>query len=430
MRTWVLLIAIAGLPLVVGPLSASAQGEPANICASGWVDTTSIEDLATEDVVSLSGSEAWAVGGAPLGGGKRGAAALRFDGLGWTQEEVPSSSARDSAFMAVDAAGPDRPLWAVGYEREPSWLRPFVARREDGRWTSDTSIDLGPGSATLVDVAASGDGAVWAVGFIVGMPGQQHPWVLRREGGRWEALSPVLENGERGMLSSVSVSPQGGTWVAGTVTRSGPALPLVVMRSGADWMRQRLPEIGEASIADIDVPRNEEGWAVGHRLEGSTIQPLVLRWDGSSWSEWSPPGTGSVATILTGVSAAREGAPTVAGTFWDEKGRRFRGMVARWEGTGWDISIVAKALGPSWLKSVDGDPGATGWVAGVAGGTSGDRTRLSDALLTRTCEELSSDRQPGQPAPVAVHGPVAGLQVPGSVSGRVTAPPVARSAAV
>jgi FG-GAP-like repeat len=383
----VVLVGVVILLVLVGrPSPTVTPVEPQAGCTDGWMHAVSLEDTDLMDVRAPSDQEAWAVGGATARGGIQTAAAVRFDGNGWIEESIPRSSARDSALVAVDAAEADDSAWAVGYQREPEWWRPLVLRRQGEGWIEDTTVDPGQGTATLTDVGVAPGGGAWAVGFTTGVPGEQRPWAVRHDEGRWTPVSPSLVEGERGVLSGVSLSPEGGIRAAGTVIESGEAHPYLLTYADGDWSRQQVTGVGEASISDIDVPTADDGWAVGYEVTRATVRPLVIRWDGSSWAAWTSLPVDSAATILSGVAATADGV-IVTGTTWDERTRRFSGLVARWAGSTWHLSFVDRSLGPSWIRSVDGDPGTAGWVAGVAGDVSGDRTALSTGLLSRTCTE-------------------------------------------
>lgn len=312
------LVVIASSPSsAVGQDGAPDSGASARECAAPLLDTTLFGGAFLEAVRSLSPAEAWAVGGRAIGRGAREALILRYDGIDWREELLPMPLVGDSAFMSVDASGPRAHPWAVGYIRGPRSLAPLVARFADGGWVVDTALDAEEAGAVLVDVAATDDGAAWAVGFTLQEPGEQRPWVIRLTGEGFTAAPPPLGSDERGALSSVSATDEGDVWVVGTVTRGGTMVPYIARNAADGWVRQPLPDVGQGSLADISMPGPQQGWAVGHMLDGGSIRPLVLHWDGDSWAEVAAPETASSAMLLSGVSDP--GVATVVGSEWDEQ---------------------------------------------------------------------------------------------------------------
>ena len=364
-----------------------AQDQPSPGCEAGWTSTLRLDGVAIEDVAVVSAADAWAVGGTSLGGGKRGAAIVRFDGTEWTSQDAPASSARDSGFLSLDTNTAGDVGWAVGYEREPEFIKPFIGRLKDGKWTSGPNLDIGARGGSLIDVAIADDGDVWAVGHLFGRAGVQDPLVIRRSDGDWKDVSPSIASGKRATLATIAIDATSDAWVGGTIFEAGVAAPYLARRSAGEWERQGVPDQGDGSISGLAIASGTDGWAVGHRYVGASIVGLMWHWDGTDWIEWASPKTGSAATILTGIATDADALPVVSGTMWDEAAHRFRGFTARWDGATWLMTEAAKKLSPSWIKSIDGDPRADGWLAGLAGSATGDSTLLADGILARICEE-------------------------------------------
>ena len=123
-------------------------------------------------------------------------------------------------------------LWAVGYARTPSTLRPLVVRKSPSGGWREVDTPRRRAGATLTDVGSDGTAGTWAVGYAIGKPGRHAPWALRWTSGRFVDRSPELASGEHGRLTAVSVSTAGGTWIAGSVARDGIDHPYI-----ARWHR-------------------------------------------------------------------------------------------------------------------------------------------------------------------------------------------------
>jgi hypothetical protein len=277
----------------------------------------------------------------------------------------------------------ERGLWSVGYRRTAKTVEPLVTRRpQSGRWQPLGAADGVPRNGFLTDVAGDGSGAAWAVGYRLRGLGRHHPLAIRWDGRRWTKRNPGLRPGETGSLSGVSVTPQAGTWIAGSVTKGGLQRPYIAKRSRGRWQRASLPQVGEAALASIKVTSRSSGWAVGYRLGKDGETPLVMRWDGAAWRvvelrlEWEGP------AILMDVDVAASGVVAIAGSAWtrgrDTQARngRMRGLVLRLEDGEWSRHLLRSPHDVA-LTGVDGDPSGLGWATG------GD---LRVGYLAKTCD--------------------------------------------
>ena len=222
------LLATAVLP----PASVAAHEDV--VCDLGWFEVQLREDIAPEGVIAFDPDEPWIAGGTMLGGGRRSAAVLHGLGDDAVLEEPPLPDTRDSGLMAIGGAGPDEPLWAVGFGRETDYVAAYVARRDEDGWGRTETIRPEDFNAALTDVDADLESGAWAAGFLQGQPGDQRPWVLElREDGRTGSRPPLADD-ERATLAGISVSDEGGVWVAGTALTDEHMEPYLARREGDD----------------------------------------------------------------------------------------------------------------------------------------------------------------------------------------------------
>lgn len=373
-------------PVDAGVARAQASDDP-GVCVDGWRDVTTIAGLVPEDIAIVDPDSAWAVGGGAAGFGRRDAVVLRYRDASWSRVDAPSAG-KDSAYMGA-AVGRKGVAWAVGFARTPESLAPLAARLKDGAWRKVRTGSPGRGGATFTDVAVGGARAVWVSGFQLARPGRYSPRVSRWNGRRWLRRDPPLERGERGMLSTIAASSATGVWVGGYVARpNGIVRPYLARRAGGLWQRQVLPDVGDASIADIAIPGRQEGWAVGQRHRDGRVTPLVLRWDGVSWQEASEPGL-DVGTdaLLNGVWASGSGALSVVGALSDPTTQLIRSLTAHLMDGAWKVHLGDPGLGRTFLVAVAGDPLAEGWMAGRA-----DPLGTETGMLMRACQDSGTAR--------------------------------------
>jgi hypothetical protein len=188
-------------------------------------------------------------------------------------------------------------------------------------------------------------------------------------------------------------------------------LPYVATLEGSTWVRQAIDAANDIALADIVVTQPDHGWAVGHQLAGSTIEPLLLRWEGGGWATELAPDLGDAPTLLAAVSEA-DGVLSVGGATWDPERNRYAPFAARRTDDGsWTISVGRPGWGAGTVTDIAGDPGTTGWV--VARGDAG--------IIARICESpfeaieapttTSASHMPADPAGPAPPDPLTGTIV-------------------
>jgi len=400
-------------PMLAQPSEESAA------CNRGWRDLELRADIVPEGVAGR-GDELWVAGGSLQGGGRRQAAALRLDGEDAELELLPPPDTRDSGFMGLAATADGERIWAVGYGREVDYVAAYAARRGERGWGITETIRPEGFNAALTDVASSAAEGTWAAGFLQGPPGDQRPWVLQRIDGDWDASRPPIADGEGATLAAISASDEGGVWVAGTASDGASMQPYLAQRTDRGWERQDNLSVDGAALADIAVSTADRGWAVGHRLAGATIEPLLLGWDGSRWTVAEAPRPGPGPTLLTAVTDV-DGVVSVGGTTWDAQKHRYVPFAARRASDDeWVVSIGRRGWGMGSITDISGDPGTDGWIAG----------RVDEGLIARTCEApLAAPAAAGTAVPASVAPEQASqFGVAGPLPGAVVAVDVAAEA--
>jgi hypothetical protein len=140
----------------------------------------------------------------------------------------------------------------------------------------------------------------------------------------------------------------------------------------------------------------QDVWAVG--AASNYGQPIVLHWDGTSWSKVAAPAELGTAGALTAV-AAIPGTSQVWVSGRDEDGN---GIVARWTGAGWET--FSMRIGGGRPGSLAAASSSSAWIVGDT--SSGGPTR--DAIYH--WDGASWTRVPA-PSPSATHNSLIGVAV-------------------
>jgi hypothetical protein len=185
-------------------------------------------------------------------------------------------------------------------------------------WLKTDVPNPGNGINQLYGVGASSPTDVWAVGTTTnaGDPrGSRHPLALHYNGTAWSTVPmPDTASGSALLRSVTAISPTD-AWAVGS--QSGYSQPVAYHWNGTAWTLVSTPAVGSPGnnlfyrVTAIDSGRV---WAVGYTSgTASGPQPLVERWNGSSWSV-EPTPTQSLGGAAQGVAAIAGSAGTA--TVW------------------------------------------------------------------------------------------------------------------
>jgi hypothetical protein len=174
--------------------------------------------------------------------------------------------------------------------------------------------------------------------------------IMHWDGKAWSLVTgPSL--GSDAYLYSVSAAPGGSAWAVGYICTSGchtasEADQMLILRwDGTSWSRAATPSLGSAALLDsVSAGPGGTAWAVGSSCTPGCLAPraasraLILRWDGSTWSQAASPSAAGKA-ILTGVSAGPGGSVWAAGytctpgCFAPSEANQT--LIMRWNGVTW-----------------------------------------------------------------------------------------------
>src|SRR5215831_18933432 len=291
----------------------------------------------------------WAAGSTTSGR----ALIVHWSGATWSQAASPSLGS--TALLYGVSASPDGSAWAVGYTGTPSGAdRTLILRWDGAAWSRTASPSPGR-DALLLGVSGGPCRTAWAVGDACmsrcgTMSAVYRLLIMRWNGKAWSLVTgPGL--GSDAYLYGVSAGPDGSAWAVGYVCTSGchtasEADQMLILRwDGTSWSRAAAPVLGSSALLDaVSAGADGTAWAVGSSCTPGCLAPraatraLILRWDGTAWSQAASPSPAGKA-ILTGVSAGPGGSAWAAGytctpgCFAPSESNQT--LIMRWNGDTW-----------------------------------------------------------------------------------------------
>jgi hypothetical protein len=326
--------------------SASASPEPS--CDPSWdlVRSADPGEAPTTllGVAAVSSTEAWAVGGIGDPATPTAVAIQRWDGNRWSPVDGPSPGTIVNELRAVDASELND-VWAVGRTSIGLAERPLVLHYDGSEWTQvevPEEID-----GVLNGVAAISPRDVWAVGF-VGDPSAslERALILHWDGADWASVEVhrAVGGGKAALLDVEWVTPSD-LWAAG-YHRSRP---LILRFDGRSWSQS--PTEVRGTVNAIEAFATSQAWAVGRPIQ---------RFDGTTWTEATEA---RPETDLVDVAAVGAGDIWAVGSR-PAPGGGTRSAVYRYSGDRWTPVDGPSVRGSDALSAVDALPDGTVFAVG------------------------------------------------------------------
>jgi hypothetical protein len=353
-RATVILLAAGALLLIGSPAQASSfttVASPNEVPGDNYLYGADASDA----------SNAWAVGAVyPTRGGSHGLV-FRYDGTAW-RSVARTGLPGTETLRAVETASAND-VWAVGASRAGFIGDDTLAAHWDGTtWTREPTPNGNPGGFNRLYGVAAADGTVWAVGTYVDPNSSlnRRKLILQRSGGSWRlAAAPVTAAYED--LAAVDATGQADAWAVGSATRdiqSAPLVPLALRWNGTSWVSMTLPAAtGSTALAGVDARTPSDVWAVGYSSSSADgTQPYVAHFDGTSWRRAATP-TIAGGGQLTDVVALSPSSVVAVG--------RSNGapLVLRWDGRSWTRETFPASSNPYVTAAAASGPNAV-WAVG------------------------------------------------------------------
>ena len=194
-------------------------------------------------------------------------------------------------------------------------------------------------------------------------------------GAAWSALpTPRLPTATLQGLNDISCSAAAACMGVGSVFQSANspvAAPMAEVWEGSQWQTQAIsPPVGAATsfLSGVSCASAVACIAVGgasSQTSGGNSDPLVERWDGSSWLvEAAPSPAGAASSALAGISCISEGTCQAVGDYEDAANRQTPLVEGR-SGAVWGLESVPLPTGTATGQLISVSCVSIDWCVGV-----------------------------------------------------------------
>ncbi|MBO2455804.1 hypothetical protein J4573_52620 [Actinomadura barringtoniae] len=312
---------------VSGPVSAFSDGDAWALGNPGfahWNGTTwqQVPAPADRGIVLAIGdggpSNAWAVGKVTSGYHVSSPQIERWNGTSWAASPSPAISGRNAALSGVATVSASN-AWAVGTDGSQS----LVEHWDGTAWTRVSVPSPTTMRTKLSAVTARSATDVWAVGtFANTAPAPDSLYALHYDGTAWRVVTMAQTdsqtNSNQPVAASIAAVGANDVWMVGDRSNFGTGLTLTEHWDGTKWSivpspYDHLPNtpnsITSGELNTVTARGPNEVWAGGFFFTFTDGDPagvyhaLLLRWNGTSWTQDTAPTTGDY-NVIQGISAS------------------------------------------------------------------------------------------------------------------------------
>jgi hypothetical protein len=165
--------------------------------------------------------------------------------------------------------------------------------------------------------------------------------------------------------------------IATAVTASGSMQTVASVAQGSP-ISGRNPSSTTNELAAVSAVSATDVWAVGNFVDDKSgaTDTLILRWDGTAWSQVASPNPSSTYNTLWGVSAVSKTDAWAVGDYSDDASGSYETVLLHWDGASWS-RVTSPSLGTdAFLLGVSARSASDAWAIGYYNRSSGDDRTL------------------------------------------------------
>jgi hypothetical protein len=226
-------------------------------------------------------------------------------------------------------------------------------------------------------VKALAAGNAWAVGSYCasgcgGGAELDHMLIVHWNGTAWSKVTgPAQSAGTSYQLTAVAVASGADVWATGYWYKpnQGTVGPVILHWDGTSWSSVAVPNPGVhgGTLWGVTATSATSAWAVGDSFTSAGQKTLILHWDGTAWSRIASPSPGPAGSgpSLLGVSADSATDAWATGVYTNTSAQKQATLALHWNGTAWSKVATPSPGGTlNELNAVTALSATSAWAAG------------------------------------------------------------------
>src|SRR5437762_2048973 len=250
----------------------------------------------------------------------------------------PNPSATANSLSSVSAvSGGD--AWAAGYYTNNTThaIDTLILHWDGTTWTQVPSPSPSSTDNILLGVSAVSGSDAWAAGYYSNSAGVRKTLILHWDGTAWTPLAGPNPSSTQNHLLGVSAGSGGDAWAVGWYNKTFSIEdPLIVHWNGTTWTRvpSSHPNSALINLSGVSEVSGSDVWAVGDDFT-NRANPLIMHWNGTTSTRSPSPHPSSTQTLLSGVSAVSGSDAWAVGDY--NNNGAIDVLILHWNGTTWSM---------------------------------------------------------------------------------------------
>ncbi|MGB8344370.1 MAG: hypothetical protein WCD86_05770 [Ktedonobacteraceae bacterium] len=317
----------------------------------------------------------------------------QWNGQQWSVVSSPNPTGATNNHLVTASATSANDVWAAGYyfDTTTNTNEPLIEHWDGTSWSIISSPNTGTPNNLIAAITAISTSDAWVVGSADTTNGQNtQPLLEHWNGTQWKLVTaPTPSQTVDNSFTSVAALSATSIWVVGSsYTTSQTTVTLTEHLSGTKWSVIASPSPGTGSLGSLlnGVTTLSSGnvWAVGQYYPSNSStseETLVEHWTGSRWKVVTSPNSpsGVSGNGLFSVTSETKTNIWAVGAYYDSQSNS-QVLAEHWNGKTWNI---VNAPNPGTLEnlawSVARIPATSRvWLVGFTSGSAGSGQALSE----------------------------------------------------
>jgi hypothetical protein len=267
----------------------------------------------------------------------------QWNGVAWVVQASPNPGSTGNQLNAV-AVVYYADAWAVGYFTDENFIAHTLIERWDGTsWSVVPSLDHGSNGSYLQSVTVDSFPDVWAVGYYIDDNLVNQTLVEHWDGQSWTIIPSPNRGTDGSQLNGVTavLGPSTDVWAVGYSGQGSGVQTLTERWNGSVWTIIESPNPGTSGNylqAIAEIVDSGDLWSVGYYYENGHPRTLIERWDGVSWHVVPSPNVGTIGNSLFGISGDGANDVWAVGSYnLDNQKGTLQTLTEHWDGNAWNV---------------------------------------------------------------------------------------------
>ena len=307
----------------------------------------------------------------------------RWDGNAWTASAAANATAAQNNTLIGMTCVSAADCWAVGSFFNGSVQQTLIEHWDGTAWSIvDSPNTSAARSNILYSITCAAASDCWVIGYHAADFAYQ-TLIQHWDGNTWSIVpSPSTDAAQNNFLNSVTCTSASDCWAVGFYDSGAAYQTLIERWNGSAWAIVPSPNTDatrENRLFSVTCASGSDCWAVGRFFNGTALQTLIQRWNGSAWTIITSPNTSdSEENNLQSVTCATASDCWAVGSYGPGDGTGLT-LIERWNGSAWQIVASPNPTAPfnyNFLRGVTCSSPSKCWAVGYYFADGANRTLI------------------------------------------------------